>query len=183
MQLIKYTEVKKVKEKINAFDYSEKIAKSLRKGILLNSRDEKFNSMVIGWGHLGVIWGEPTFVAYVRDSRYTKAPIDKTGVFTVSIPEGEPDPHINAVCGGMSGRDVDKAAEAHLTLEEPEENGVPGIKEYPITLECKVLYSQKQDLSQIPDYVKEKFYKPTEEYGPDIHTAYIGKIVSAYIIK
>ena len=172
-----------MKEKVNPFDYAELIAKALRPGILLNTMDEKFNSMVIGWGHLGVIWGRPTFVAYVRDSRFTKGQLDGTGVFTVSIPLKGADSEINRVCGSMSGRDADKAEAAHLTLEEPEENGVPGIREYPLTLECRVLYGQRQELEAIPDDVKARFYRPNGEYGPDIHTAYIGEIVSAYIIK
>ena len=72
-----------MKQKINVFDYAELITKSLPAGILLNTQDEKFNSMVIGWGHLGVIWGLPTFTAYVRQSRYTRPQLDKTGEFTI----------------------------------------------------------------------------------------------------
>ena len=56
-----------MKEKINVFDYAELITKTLRPGILLNSYGDKFNSMVIGWGHLGVIWGLDTFCVYVRN--------------------------------------------------------------------------------------------------------------------
>ncbi len=58
----------------------------------------------------------------------------------------------------QSGRDIDKAVEAHLTLENPEKISVPGIKEYPLTLECKVLYSQRQELESIPDDIREKMY-------------------------
>ena len=39
-----------MKEKINVFDYSEQIMKALRRGILLNTNGDKFNSMVIIWG-------------------------------------------------------------------------------------------------------------------------------------
>lgn len=173
-----------MKEKVNPFDYAEQITTVLgRGGILLNTQDEKFNTMVIGWGHLGVMWNEPTFVAYVRDSRYTKGPLDKTGRFTLSIPLDKADPEITRICGRLSGRDIDKVQEAHLTLEEPEVNGVPGVKEYPLTLECEVLYTQKQDFDAIPETIRERMYKPVEHYGNDIHTAYIAKIVSAYIIK
>ena len=45
-----------MKEKINVFDYSEQIMKALRRGILLNTNGDKFNSMVISWGHFGIIW-------------------------------------------------------------------------------------------------------------------------------
>ena len=41
-----------MKEKINVFDYSEQIMKALRRGILLNTNGDKFNSMVISWGAL-----------------------------------------------------------------------------------------------------------------------------------
>ena len=75
-----------MKESIDVFDYAGKITKTLPEGILLNTRGEKFNSMVIGWGHLGVIWGLPTFTVYVRQSRYTREQLDKTGEFTVSVP-------------------------------------------------------------------------------------------------
>ena len=69
------------KEKINVFDYAKEITSVLKPGILLNSNGDKFNSMVIGWGHLGIIWGMETFTVYVRQSRYTKAQLDKTKEF------------------------------------------------------------------------------------------------------
>ena len=98
-----------MKEKINVFDYAELIDKAIHPGVLLNTNGDKFNSMVIGWGHLGVIWGINTFVVYVRQSRYTKAQIDKTMEFTISVPMGETKyPKIFEVCGTMSGRDVNK---------------------------------------------------------------------------
>lgn len=161
---------------------------SLPKGILLNTKHQKFNSMVIAWGGLGAVWGKPTFTVYVREHRYTKTLLDATGEFTISIPLDKPIPSIAKVCGTLSGRDVDKESEAHLTLESPEIISVPGIKEYPITLECKVLYSQKQDLEKIPADIRKKMY-PQDVDGTyhmanrDPHTAYIGEIVAAYIIK
>ena len=106
--------------------------------------------MVIGWGGLGTVWGKPTFTVYVREHRYTKAQLDATGEFSVSIPVNGVIPEIAKVCGTQSGRDVEKETAAHLTLEAPEVIHVPGIREYLLTLECRVLYSQKQDLDRIP---------------------------------
>ena len=51
-----------MKEKINVSDYAQHIQEALPRGILLNTMGDKFNAMVIGWGHLGVIWGRRTFV-------------------------------------------------------------------------------------------------------------------------
>ncbi|MBO7677601.1 MAG: flavin reductase [Erysipelotrichaceae bacterium] len=169
-----------MKEKINVFDYAELITKALRPGILLNSNGDKFNSMVIGWGHLGVLWGMDTFCVYVRQSRYTKAQIDKTKTFTISVPlYGRPTPEINAVLGNQSGRDINKAD--YVTLVEPEVNGVPGVKEYPLTIECEVIYSQDQVIEKMNEYVVDRYY--SKEDTGDFHTMYVGKIVSAYIIK
>jgi flavin reductase (DIM6/NTAB) family NADH-FMN oxidoreductase RutF len=177
-----------MKQQINVFDYSEQIMKALRRGILLNTNGDKFNSMVISWGHFGIIWGEATFAVYVRENRYTKPQLDKTREFTLSIPLDKPDPLINKVCGSLSGHNIDKVAEAKLTLVEPETNRTPAVAEYPLTLECKVLYSQKQDLSLLPEDIRESCY-PQDVDGTnplanrDPHTLYIGKIVNAYIIR
>jgi flavin reductase (DIM6/NTAB) family NADH-FMN oxidoreductase RutF len=169
------------KEKINVFDYAKEITSVLRPGILLNTNGDKFNSMVIGWGHLGIIWGMETFTVYVRQSRYTKAQIDKTKEFTLSVPvDNKFDKEIIRVCGSLSGNDINKAD--YVTLVEPSTNKTPGIKEYPLTLECEVLYSQDQNLDDIPPAVIERYYGKEDDIG-NFHTAYIGKIVDAYIIR
>ena len=177
-----------MKEIINVNEYAQLITEALSKGILLNTNGDKFNSMVIGWGALGRVWNLPAYTVYVRENRYTKAQLDKTGEFTISIPLDGPIPEIAKICGSQSGRDIDKAEAASLTLEEPEVINTPGIKEYPLTLECKILYSQEQDLALIPEDIREKMY-PQDVDGTypmanrDAHTAYIGQIVAAYIIK
>ena len=171
-----------MKEKIDAFDYAELINKTLKRpGLLLNTNGDKFNSMVIGWGHMGTLWNLPTFVVYVRRSRYTKPQLDKTGEFTISVPmDGKISPEVMKACGSQSGRDIDKAQ--FFTLEEPETNGVPGVREYPLTLECKVLYSQEQVVGNIPADIRKKFYEWGGDEGSE-HTAYVGLITDAYIIK
>ena len=50
------------------------------------------------------------------------------------------------------------AKEAGLELVEAETINTPGVKQYPITIECKVLYSQDQDLTKIPEDIREKMY-------------------------
>jgi len=177
-----------MKEKINISDYAGKITSALPKGILLNTSGEKFNSMVIGWGALGTCWSVPTFTVYVREHRFTKAQLDRTGEFTISVPLEEASPEIIKICGWKSGRDIDKVSEAKLTPDEPEVIGTPGVREFPLTLECKVLYSQEQVLADIPENIRAKMY-PQDVDGTypmanrDAHTMYIGQIVSAYIIK
>ena len=177
-----------MKEQIKATEYAQQITEAFQKGILLNTNAAKFDTMVIGWGGLGTCWGRQVFTVYVRENRFTKGQLDKSGEFTISVPLSAPVPEIVKICGWKSGKDIDKVKEAGLTLVEPTTNHTPGIKEYPLTLECKVLYSQEQVLADIPEDIREKMY-PQDVDGSypmanrDAHTMYIGEIVDAYIIK
>ena len=174
-------------ERISVMEHAQQIMHALKNGILLNTNGDKFNSMVISWGHLGYIWGAETFAVYVREGRYTKPQLDKTGEFTLSLPLIQPDPEINRICGLRSGRDIDKVREAHLTLAEPQSNHTPAVLEYPMTLECSILYAQKQDLSFLPgDILQQSYPQHVDSAAPlanrDAHTVYIGRITAAYIL-
>lgn len=172
-----------MKKDVNAFDYAGEICEAMKKGILLTTKaGEQVNTMTIGWGDIGIEWGRPIFVAYVRESRYTKQMLEANGEFTVNIPVGTFDPKILGFCGTKSGRDVNKIEELSLTLEESEMIGVPGIKEFPLTLECKVIYKQKQDLSAIPEDIIGRYYPADESGYQDYHYAYYGQILNSYLI-
>lgn len=178
-----------MKREVNAFDYAGEICKALPKGILMTTKNDAFvNSMVIGWGHIGIEWSRPIFVAYVRESRFTKQMVERHGEFTINVPLGEFDSNIIKICGTKSGRDMDKIKELDLHLVESNHVDVPGIKEFPLTLECKVIYKQKQDLSAIPDDIIARYYPeiPGADFdgqNRDYHYAYYGEIVGAYIAE
>ena len=177
------------KRKINILDYSSEILKALSKGIFLTVKgDKKVNTMAISWGALGIEWNKLLFTAYIRENRYTKAILDKTLDFTVNIPLDKMDSKVFNISGTKSGRDIDKIKEANLTLVDSEIVSSPAIKELPITLECKVLYKQKQVLENLPDDIVKRDY-PQDVDGTfvgsnrDPHTAYYAEIVAAYIIE
>ena len=86
------------------------------------------------------------------------------------------------ICGSRSGRDVDKADACHFTLVDADSVQTPAIREIPLTLECKVLYQQDQRLNDIPEEIRARYYSRGNDVD-DFHTAYIGQIVSAYIIR
>lgn len=172
-----------MKQSINAFEYAGHICAAMKKGILLTTKSDDFvNTMTIGWGKIGIEWGRPVFIAYVRETRYTKTLLEQCGEFTVNIPMDDFDQKILGYCGTKSGRDHDKIADMGLTLVEPNVIHVPAIKEFPITLECKVIYKQKQDLDAIPAEIIDRFYPADEKGFRDYHIAYYGEIVDAYQI-
>lgn len=173
-----------MKKQVNAFDYAGNICKALPKGILITTKNGDFvNAMTIGWGHIGIEWSRPIFVAYVRESRHTKTMLENNGEFTINVPVGEFDRNILAVCGRKSGRDMDKIKELGLHLVESDVVSVPGIAELPLTLECKVIYKQKQDLTAIPEDIIKTYYPADDTGFQDYHYAYYGEIVNAYIIE
>jgi flavin reductase (DIM6/NTAB) family NADH-FMN oxidoreductase RutF len=166
--------------KIDVTDYANEIAKALKRGVLLTTKaGEKVNSMVIGWGHVGRIWERPVFVAYVRTCRYTRELLDANPEFTVNVPVGGFDRNAFAICGSKSGRDMDKLAAAGLTPTAPETVSVPGIKEFPLTLECRVIYREEQTAARLPEKIRRQFYTAETED----HVSYFGEITAAYIIE
>ncbi len=131
------------------------------------------NVMVASWGFVGVMWGKKVFVAPVRDSRYTKVMLDKTGEFTVSVPAAGTMKKEIAFCGSKSGREYDKWAETGMKKKAAKVVGtclVEGCERY---FECRVLGvlpMGDMDLSAV------------EEWYPtgDKHNFYFGEIVAEY---
>lgn len=178
-----------MRKTVNAMDYASELVKALPKGVLLTARDgDKVNPMTIGWGTIGVEWGRPIFIAFVREHRYTRELLDKNPEFTVNVPLDGCDPKILAVCGTQSGRNLDKVAELTLTPVESEVVSVPGFRELPLTLECRVIYRQAQEIPAIAEPWRTKYY-PQDVPGDfpgsnrDYHIAYYGEIVNAYIAE
>ena len=175
-----------MKREINPFDYASDLFKALPKGILLTSEAEDcVNAMTIGWGTLGIEWGVPIFAAYVRTSRFTHDLIERTGEFTICAPYG--DKYSAEVkkavgfCGSRSGRDLDKIAKVGLHTVEADIVRTPAIKEFPLTLECRVVFSELQPIKNISSQFK-KFYPDSGDHSAP-HVAYYGEILKSYIIE
>ena len=170
-------------KRIEPFDYASHILGMLKTGVLLNTKADRFNTMVLSRAEMGLIWGLPAFTAHVRQSRFTREQVEQTGTFTVSVPLSGPlPPDILRVCGRLSGRDTDKLALLSLQPAEPENNGVPGLPAFPLTLECRVLFRHDLDLSAIPEEFRLRHYTRGSDCG-DFHTAYTAAIESAYILE
>ena len=166
-----------MKKKIDVFEHMGEILNGVKNGVLITGKaDGRVNSMTISWGMVGVEWGKPVFITFVRESRFTRSLLEKNGEFTVNIPLDDSAKKILGYCGAKSGRDVDKAKEIGLTYE------------LPLTLECKVVYKQTQDTEAMTEENREKFYPQNVESSfsganRDTHIAYYGEIVDAYVIE
>ena len=174
-----------MKKYIDLWEYAGVILEQVGKAALVTTKaDGEVNTMTIGWGTLGVEWSKPIFTVFVRQSRHTKKLLDKNGEFTINVPlKGADLKQVFSTCGSKSGRDMDKIKELGLSLEDPDVISVPGIQELPITLECRVVYQQDQDLNFLDEDKRLRFYAPGTANDGDYHTAYYGEVLAAYIIE
>lgn len=159
--------------------------KQIRGGALITTQaDGEVNTMTIGWGSIGYEWSEPMFTAYVRTSRHTAELLEKNPEFTINIPDEKTDKKILGFAGTNSGRDMDKIKALNLTTVDSLTVSVPAIKECPITLECRVVHKQLQDISVLDNTLREKYYPQNGKgEGWDSHIAFFGYIQKAYILE
>lgn len=134
---------------------------------------ERCNTMTASWGGLGVFWGAPAATCYIRPQRYTREFVDREEYFTLAF-FGEKYRKALALCGGKSGREVDKVRECGFTVKTAE-CGAPYFEQAQLVLVCRKRYVQPMDPDRIPEDVKEKWYP-----GQDYHIMYLGEIVEAY---
>jgi len=145
-------------------------------GLLLVSVDKegKPNAMTIGWGFIGILWAEPSFVIAVRPSRYTYKLLEESNDFTVNVPaKGMED--VVSYCGTVSGRYTDKFKDCNLTSLKSKYVKSPIIKECIIHYECIVRYKYDLEPSKVPRDITSLWY-PTN----DFHRIYIGRIEAVY---
>ena len=163
---------------MNPISYNEYARETLTRlsqgAFLTTKKDDQVNTMTIGWGAVSYMWGKPVFTVMVRESRYTKHMIDAAGEFTVSLPEGALADAVK-LCGAKSGRDMDKIAEAGLTLLPPAKLSTPFIGGCSLHFECKTLYKQEMDLALLDEATRDRWYA-----NGDVHTIYYGEIIGAY---
>lgn len=178
-----------MKKAIDPFDYSAHILNALGNGILLTTGNgNAVNTMTIAWGTLGVDWGMPVFITFVRTSRLSYEYLLANPYFTINVPTAAIDRSILGIAGTKSGRELDKISALGLHLEQPEKIPVPGIRELPLTLECEVIYRQAQDPAAIPQILRDRYHPAnaadlTKALNRTYHTAFYGHIVAAYIIE
>lgn len=177
------------KREIDPMEHLETIMKGVKKAALVTTKaDGIVNSMTISWGQIGIEWNKLIFTIYIRTGRHTHKMLEASNEFTLNIGFGEEVDKITAFCGTKSGASIDKIKELGLTLVSGNKIETPGIKELPLTLECKIIYKQLQDKDAISTSVKERFY-PDNVPGSfprsnnDFHTMFYGEIVGAYMVE
>lgn len=101
-----------------------------------SNKEGKNNVFTVGW--VGTACTRPPMVTIsIRPERLSHEYIKETKEFVINLP---PKSLVKEVdfCGVRSGKTIDKIKHLNLTLEDSENVNVPGIKECPVALECKL---------------------------------------------
>ena len=136
---------------------------------------EKFNTMTISWGGVGIMWGKPVVFTFIRPQRYTFAFMENGDRYTMSFFDEK---YRDALkfCGSKSGKDYDKVKETGLTPAFTE-NGSVYFEEAKLVLVCKKMAKSKFDPKEfIDDTVDDKWYPEK-----DFHYIYFAEIEKVLI--
>lgn len=134
---------------------------------------EHYNTMTIGWGSMGTLWGpphkgKPVLTIYVSPARYTHTFLEENEYFTVSFFPEEYRKDL-ALLGSRSGRDGDKVALTALTPLAIA-HGVD-FAQAELTFVCKKLYQQQFELEKVPKDVADWIYTRVPP-----HSMFIGEV-------
>lgn len=128
-----------------------------------------FNTMTIGWGMIGTIWGKEVFMCFVRPTRYTYEFMERHEVFTISFYNTNYKQEMSYL-GTHSGRTTNKVETVGFHPQAIGE-GVTFTEAYQ-TIVCKKIYHQDMDASLFPAPVLKTYYS-----AGGIHRLYIGEII------
>lgn len=160
---------------VDYMSVAEDSMQKLNKGAFLTVKSgNALNTMTIGWGTFGVVWGKPIMMVAVRSSRHTFEIIEAAKDFTVTLPAGDMHKE-TAYCGTKSGRDVDKFTMCNLETVTGRQVASPVIKTRGRHYECRIIYKSAMDPAYLDPGCDASLY--TQK---DYHTLYFGEIVACY---
>ena len=150
--------------------------------ILSAGDKDKYNSMTIQWGSLGVAFTRPVFTVYVKPDRYTYEFMEKTEYFTVSI--------INKklfnkfeIYGTKSGKDINKEEVAGTHIKFLDNGGIT-FEEAEEVFVCKLFVKSYIKENEVDPSIIELYKsKPTVYKTLRQHSIYMGEIIGHYVRK
>ncbi|MBN1577899.1 MAG: flavin reductase family protein [Chitinispirillaceae bacterium] len=150
------------------------VMEQIRNGAFLTVQaGDRINVMTIGWASFGFLWGRPIASIMVRKTRFTFSLIEKSGEFTISVPQTDMSAALN-FCGSNTGKSIDKFKACNLELFPGKKVKTPVIKLHGIHFECAIVYKSAIE----PKHLIESYTHLYPE--KDYHTIYYGEIKHSY---
>ncbi|MDA3810164.1 MAG: flavin reductase family protein [Spirochaetaceae bacterium] len=150
------------------------VLKKLDKPGLILGSGEECNPMTIGWASYGIMWNKPVFTIMVRPVRHSFTLLEQIKEFTINVPSDNMNKEIG-ICGSKSGRDFDKLELCDFTAENSYAISVPYIKECPIHLECRTVFTNDVIAGSLNKEMIDLYYPHA-----DLHRFYYGEIMGAW---
>ena len=134
---------------------------------------EKFNTMTVSWGGMGVLWNKLVAYIFIRPQRFTYEFHEENEYFTITAYNSE---YRNALkyCGTHSGRDVDKTKVTGLTPVFTDR--APYFEQARLVFVCRKIYYQDLDKNNMLDKKIFDYYK-----NEDYHRMYVSEIVKVLV--
>lgn len=139
---------------------------------------DEYNTMTIGWGTMGTIWGPPNkgkqiITVFLRESRRTSDVLLKNDRFTVCFFPEEYRQDLLTL-GMKSGHDVPDKINLTKLTPKPLGNSV-GFEQAKLTFVCRKIYSHKMLRDELPEFVRDTLYR-----DGDLHYIFMGEIEDAF---
>lgn len=148
-------------------------------GLATAGTPDEYNTMTIGWGTMGTIWGPPKrgkqiITIFLRENRFTSDILLKHDHFTVCFFPEKYRGDLGTL-GTKSGWDVPNKIELTSLTPKPLGHAV-GFEEAQLTFVCKKIYTHKFNIDEVPEDVKKMLYSN----GDPIHYVFMGEIEDVF---
>ena len=179
-KLEKNNENLKKTDKFSDMKYLQKFETPEMPAILSVGTKDNYNSMMIGWGSLGVAWKKPIFTVYVKPETYTHEFMEKNDLFTVSFIKGNIYNEF-ILYGSLSGRDFNKEKLSGAHIKFLDDGGITFEEAVEVFVCKKIAYFNLEEDEvdkSIIDLYNNNFavYSSTKP-----HSVYIGEIIGHYV--
>ena len=135
---------------------------------------EHYNSLTLGWGATGILWGKPAAIVYIRENRFSFRYFEKSPVFVLSWYPAQYQKAVYKVFGGKSGRNTDKEKLSGFTPVETPDGGVTYLEAEKVVI-CRKMLRQRVPAEFLPKDLHERL-------GRDglVHIQYTGEVLSIW---
>ena len=135
---------------------------------------ERYNTLTLGWGTTGILWGKPVASVYIRENRYSFRFFEESSIFVLSWYPKEYREAVFKIFGGTSGRDTDKEKLAEFTPVETPAGGVTYLQAEKVVI-CRKILRQP-----VPKEFLPKELQPRLGQDGLIHIEYTGEVLSVW---
>ena len=133
-----------------------------------------YNSLTLGWGATGTLWGRPVAIVYIRETRFSYRFFEGSDIFTLSWYPKQNMQAVLKIFGGTSGRSTDKEKRSGFTPVETPDGGVTYLEAERV-LVCRKLMRQPVPQEFVPKDRKGKLNQDGR-----IHIQYTGEVLSVW---